>query len=108
MTVATVTTKFSDAETAKVVEAYRASPTAETVAALAAEFGRSVAAIRGKLVSEKVYVAKTATKGEKRETKADILARVEASLGLDAGALASLDKGSLEALKALDAATKAE
>lgn len=108
MTVATVATKFSDAETAKVVEAYRASPTAETVAALAVEFGRSVAAIRGKLVSEKVYVAKTAAKAEKRETKADILARVEASLGLDAGTLASLDKGSLDALKALDAATKPE
>lgn len=106
MTVATVATKFSDADTARVVEAYRAAPTAETVARLAAELGRSVASIRGKLVTEKVYVAKdTAKAGVKRETKADILARVEASLGLDAGTLASLDKGGLEALKALDAAT---
>ena len=107
MTVATVATKFSDADTAKVVEAYRADPTAETVARLAVDLGRSVASIRGKLVTEKVYVAKDAAKaaGSKRETKAEILARVEASLGLDAGTLASLDKGSMEAIKALDAAT---
>lgn len=110
MTVATVATKFTDADTAKVVEAYRASPTADTVAALATELGRSVKSVIGKLVSEGVYVSKTAAKAEgvKRETKADILARVETSLGLDAGTLASLDKGSLDALRALDAATKAE
>ena len=109
MTVA-IATKFTDAETARVVTAYRAESTASTVAALAAELGRSIAAVRGKLVSEKVYVSKIATKKAitPRETKAEILARVEVSLGLAAGTLASLDKGSLDALKALDGATKAE
>jgi hypothetical protein len=108
MTVA-IATKFTDAETARIVTAYRAESTASTVAALAAELGRSIAAVRGKLVSEKVYISKTATKATApRETKADILARVEVSLGLAAGTLASLDKGSLDALRALDAATKAE
>ncbi len=106
MTVAN--TKFTDAQTAQVVEAYRADPTSETVARLAVELGRSAQSVIGKLVAEKVYVAKTAKTGEKRETKAEILARVEVSLGLDVGTLASLDKGSLDALKALDAATKAE
>lgn len=110
MTVATVATKFTDAQTAQLVEAYRAAPTADTVAAMAETLGRSVKSVVGKLVSEGVYVSKTAAKAEgvKRETKAEILARVETSLGLDAGTLASLDKGSLDALKALDAATKAE
>lgn len=103
-----VATKFTDVETTRVVNAYTASPTSETVASLAAAMGRSVAAVRGKLVSEGVYVAKATAKAEKRETKAEILARVEASLGLAAGTLASFDKGSLEAVKALDAATKAE
>lgn len=108
MTVA-IATKFTDAETARIVTAYRAESTASTVAALAAELGRSIAAVRGKLVSEKVYISKTATKATApRETKADILARIETSLGLEPGALASLDKGSLDALKALDGATKAE
>jgi hypothetical protein len=110
MTVATVTAKFTDAETARVVEAYRANPTADTVAALALEFGRSIKSITGKLVAEKVYVSKAAVKAEgvKRETKADVLARVETRLGLDAGTLASLDKGSLDALRALDAAIAAD
>lgn len=106
MTVATAATKFTDADTARVVEAYRAAPTAETVAALATELGRSIASIRGKLVAEKVYTAKTAAKadGVKRETKAEILARVEGVLGLAAGTLASLDKAGLDALRALDTA----
>lgn len=108
MTVA-IATKFTDAETARIVTAYRAESTASTVAALAAELGRSIAAVRGKLVSEKVYISKIATKATApRETKADILARIETSLGLDAGTLASLDNGSLGALRALDKATKAE
>lgn len=104
----TVAIKFTDADTARAVEAYRAAPTAETVASLAVELGRSVQSVIGKLVSERVYIAKTAEKREKRETKAEILARVEVTLGLEAGTLASFDKGSLDAIKALDAATKAE
>lgn len=107
----TVAIKFTDADTARAVEAYRAAPTAETVASLAVELGRSVQSVIGKLVSERVYIAKTSAKGEKREkreTKAEILARVEVTLGLEAGTLASFDKGSLDAIKALDAATKAE
>lgn len=106
MTVATIATKFTDAETAKLVEAYRASPTAETVANLAIDLGRSIASIRGKLVAEKVYAGKSAAKAViKRETKAEILARVEVALGVVAGTFTSFDKASLEAIKALDAAT---
>jgi hypothetical protein len=53
-----------------------------------------------KLVTEKVY-QKVETAKTKTTTKAGLLVEVEDLLGLDRGVLASLDKGSKEALQAL-------
>lgn len=111
MTVATTTpaVNYTDAMTAELVTAYTANPTAETIEAFAVKFGKTVKSVVAKLVNEKVYVAKTATKADaKRETKAGMLAEVAKELGLPAEALASLDKGTAEAIKALRDAVKAK
>lgn len=109
MTVANTTPNYTDAMTAELVTAYTAAPTAETIEAFAAKFGKNVKSVIAKLVSEKVYVAKDAkTAKAPRATKAEMLSAVERMLGLDMGALESLDKGSVEAIKALVEAVKAK
>lgn len=109
MTVANTTPNYTDAMTAELVTAYTANPTAETIEAFATKFGKNVKSVIAKLVSEKVYVAKDAkTAKAPRATKAEMLSAVERMLGLDMGALESLDKGSVEAIKALVEAVKAK
>lgn len=105
MTVAN-TPKFTDAVVTKMVNEYTAEPTAETVKALAEALNFSVASVRAKLVNLGVYVAKAGKAAEKRETKAEVLTDVAKMLGLEANALESLDKGSVEAIKALRAAVR--
>ena len=53
---ATVST-YTPEVTARMVEAYKTSPSRATVKALAAEFGKSARSVVAKLASEKVYVA---------------------------------------------------
>ena len=108
MTVATPV-NYTEAMTAELVTAYTANPTAETIEAFAAKFGKNVKSIVAKLVSEKVYVAKDAKASKApRATKAEMLSAVERMLGLQLGTLESLDKGSVEAIKALVEAVKAK
>lgn len=105
MTVANTAPNYTDAMTAELVTAYTANPTAETIEAFATKFGKTVKSVVAKLVNEKVYVTKASATGKApRATKAEMLSAVERSLGLDLGTLESLDKGSVEAIKALLAA----
>lgn len=101
MTVANTAPNYTDAMTAELVTAYTANPTAETIEAFAAKFGKTVKSIVAKLVNEKVYVAKATSPNAKRETKATMIAEVVKALGLPADALASLEKATTEDLKAL-------
>lgn len=108
MTVAnTPTLNYTDAMTAELVTAYKAAPNSATIEDFAAKFGKTVKSVVAKLVNEKVYVAKTSVPGAKRMTKAEMLADVAANLGLTTKALESLDKGGLDAIKALHASVLA-
>lgn len=101
MTVANTAPNYTDAMTAELVSAYVANPTAETIEAFAAKFGKTIKSIVAKLVNEKVYVAKATGSGAKRETKASMIAEITKALCLPADALVSLEKATTEDLKAL-------
>lgn len=75
----------------------------ETVEALASAYGKSVKSVVAKLVREKVYVSKEKAKTV-RVTKADLVAKVANDLGVAPATLASLEKGTHEALEALEMA----
>lgn len=105
------TVNYTEAQTAELVEGYKASPTEATVKAFAEAFGKTARSIVAKLSREGVYVAKDKAKGEtaaKAATKADLVAQLETMFELDKGTLESLEKGSKAALEALVAAAKAE
>lgn len=92
--------------TAEMVEAYKANPTGETVAALAAKMGKTVRSVIAKLSREKVYVAKVyATKtGEKPVKKDSVADAIGAILGMTEAETESLAKANKTALnKIMDA-----
>ena len=91
-------TNYTEAQTLELVNEYKAGATVE---ALAERLGKSVRSVVAKLSREGVYVAKTKTRGAARVTKAALTAMLEAKLGMEAGALESLQKASHEALEAL-------
>lgn len=102
------TVNYTEAQTAELVEGYKASPTEATVKAFAEAFGKTTRSVVAKLSREGVYVAKDKAKTEgaakAATTKADLVKRVEAALDLEAGVLESLEKGSKNALEVLVAA----
>jgi hypothetical protein len=105
------TVNYTEAQTAELVEAFKANATEATVKMFAERFDKSTRSIVAKLSREGVYVAKDKTKGEgaaKAATKADLVAQLESMFELDKGTLESLEKGSKAALEALVAAAKAE
>ena len=73
------------------------------VAEIASELGKTVKSVIAKLSREGVYVkAEKATKtGAKVETKAEIVAAIAESLGLEADAIKSLTNATKAALNAL-------
>jgi hypothetical protein len=77
--------------TKAVVETWTANPSAETLAALAANHGKTVKSIVAKLVREGVYKA-TTQKAPKKATKAEISKEIVTNLGIN------LDPKLLEAL----------
>jgi len=92
------TVNYTEAQVREVVEAYKAGTAVETIAEAV---GKSVRSVVAKLSREGVYVPKARAKGEGRVTKADLVNRVAAAVGVDATALESLTKASHEALEAL-------
>lgn len=99
---------YTEAQTAELVEAYKANATEATVNMFAKKFGKTTRSIVAKLVQAKVYVPKTAKVegGTKTATKADLVADLEHWFELKEGTLESLEKGSKAALEALVAAVK--
>lgn len=74
---ATVKTAYTVEQTSALVEAYKAAPTAETVAAFAEQFGKSIKSVVAKLSREGVYQKKEyTTKAGARPIKKDSLADV--------------------------------
>lgn len=91
---------YSAEVTKELVDRYVAG---ESVEVLATAYGKSVKSVVAKLVREKAYKSKEVTKA-KRVTKADLVAKVAKDLGLAGAVLESLEKGTHEALEALDMA----
>lgn len=99
-TAKTPVVNYTPEQTAKLKAAYVASPSADTVAAFAAEFGKSVKSIVAKLSREgvyqpKVYVSKTGEKPVKKDAHADAIGKV---LNLSEPDTESLTKANKSAL----------
>lgn len=97
---------YTAEQTAAMIERYKADPTADTVAALANELGKTVRSVIAKLTREKVYVAKTyKTKaGEEPQSKEVIADAIGRVLGLSDGETDSLAKANKTALQKVFAA----
>lgn len=100
------TVNYTAEQTAEMVKAYVANPTAETVAEFAGKFGKTVRSIVAKLSREgvyhkKEYVSKTGEKPEAKDTVADAIGAV---LKLSEADVSSLTKANKSALKAIFAA----
>jgi len=92
---------YTEEQTAEMVETYKANPNAETVAALATKFGKTVRSVIAKLSREKVYVAKvylgkTGEAHVKKDTVADAIGKI---LHLSEGEVESLAKANKTALQ---------
>lgn len=91
---------YTNEQTAAIVQAYKAAPTAETVAELATQFGKTVRSIVAKLSREgvyqkKEYVGKT---GEKPVKKDDLADKLATAFGLTEAEADSLTKANKTAL----------
>lgn len=97
---ATAKTAYTVEQTAALVEAYKVAPTAETVAAFAETFGKSVKSVVAKLSREgvyqkKAYVTKSGAAPVRKEELAD---RLQAVFGLSEAEADSMAKANKTAL----------
>lgn len=100
---ATTKTAYTTEQTTALVEAYKASPTADTVADFANRFGKSVKSVVAKLSREgvyqkKVYVSKTGAPVQKKDTTADAIGAILQLSEADVDSLTKANKRALEAI----------
>lgn len=97
---------YTTEQTAEMVLAYMAAPTAETVATLATAMGKTVRSVVAKLSREKVYVAKTyvSKTGDKPIKKDTVADAIGAVLGMTEAETESLTKANKTALAKIFAA----
>jgi len=88
---------YTEEMTSAIVAAYTANPVKATVEALSEEHGKSVRSIVAKLVREGVYVAqeRVTKTGEPVVRKADLVAQIEASTGVEFPSLVKASKADL-------------
>ena len=101
---------YTEEQTRKLVEMYKAKPSMLTVEDLAIAYGKSPKSIIGKLSREGVYeraVYKNKS-GELPVTKAEIVSNIAENLGLEIEHLTGLEKAPKSTLKELEAATGAQ
>lgn len=96
----TIKTAYTPEQTAALVAAYVASPTAETVATFAEKFGKSVKSVVAKLSREgvyqkKTYVTKSGAAPVRKEALADELQKVFGLSESEADSLAKANKTAL-------------
>lgn len=91
---------YTAEQTTQIVNLYAEGVTPE---AIAAQVGKSVKSVISKLAAEKVYQAKSkGTTKAKAQTKADLIAKIAAELGIDElQKLESLNKATSETLQLL-------
>jgi hypothetical protein len=101
---------YTEEQTQKLVEKYKANPNMVTVADLAIMYGKSPKSIIGKLSREGVYersVYKNKS-GDLPVTKAEICSNIAENLGLEIEHLVGLEKAPKSTLSKLEQATGAE
>lgn len=102
------TVNYTEAQEARLREAYTASATRETVEALAKEMGKTSRSIVAKLVRMELYKSETKAAAGKREAlKAEMVAEIASLTGQSEETLESLEKATATALKAVLKALKA-
>ncbi len=92
---------YTAEQTAELVQAYVAAPTAETIAAFAEKLGKNARSVIQKLVREGVYQKKeyVTKKGEKPQKKDETAHAIAMILGMneaDADSLTKANKSALE------------
>jgi hypothetical protein len=94
------TANYTEAMTDKMVAQYEANPTRETVEALAKELGKNTRSVIAKLSREGVYQAqpRTTKTGEPIVRKAELLAQIESTLGVEFPSLVKATKADLQRL----------
>lgn len=95
---------YTAEQTAEAVEKYLAGATVESIAT---SMGKTVRSVVAKLSREKVYMPKAKAVGS-RVTKAEMVGRIAAFVGVEAVELASFEKATHEALELLLAKVKGE
>lgn len=98
---ATPKTAYTVEETQALLEAYKASPTQETVADMATRFGKSVKSIVAKLSREgiyqkKEYTTKSGARPVKKDTTADAIGAILKLSESDTDSLTKCNKRALE------------
>jgi hypothetical protein len=94
------TANYTQAMTDKMVETYSANPTKETVAELAKELGKNTRSVIAKLSREGVYQAqpRVTKSGEPIVRKAELVAQVQETLGIELPSLVKASKADLQRL----------
>jgi hypothetical protein len=95
---------YTAEQTAELVEAYKATPTNETVTAFATKFGKTAKSIVAKLAREGVYKGKAKEAGKRDMLKSEMVAEIAKLTGKTDEQLESLEKATGPALKAVLAA----
>jgi len=94
------TTNYTEAMTEKMIAQYNANPTRDTVDMLAEELGKNARSIIAKLSREGVYKAqpRVTKSGEPVIRKAELLASLQETLGIELPSLVKASKADLQRL----------
>lgn len=103
------TVNYTEAQEARLREAYVGNESKETVKALAEELGKSVASVTAKLVRMELYKSEAKAEGGKRAMlKSEMVAEVAKLAGVSEETVESLEKATAGALKAVLTALRAK
>ena len=94
------TANYTEAQTEKMVAQYNANPNRETVEALAKELGKNTRSVIAKLSREGVYKAqpRQTKSGEPIVRKAELVAQIQETLGVEFPSLVKASKADLQRL----------
>lgn len=102
------TVNYTEAQVTEMREAFVASPTKETVEAIAAKFGKTVKSVVAKLVREGVYKAADKATGKRPMLKSEMVGEIAKEIGATDEQLESLEKATGPALMLVLKALKGE
>jgi hypothetical protein len=94
------TANYTEAMTEKMVAQYTANPSRDTVDAIATELGKNARSVIAKLSREGVYKAqpRVTKSGEPVVRKAELLAQIQDTLGVELPSLVKASKADLQRL----------